>query len=138
MTHLSSKQMSEWILGERKPELERHLEACSECHREIVGLQSGLQAFKQSVHEWAAQPAALQPSPAAARRGSWGWAPVTAAAMGIVLLPLYLDVRQTQHNVAGAEDSLLLDEVNTRLARTVPRSMEHLMALMNEGKEGPQ
>ena len=138
MTHLSSEQMSDWILGERKPDLERHLEACSKCHREVVGLQSGLLAFKQSVHEWAGQPAALQLPPAAARRGSWGWAAVTAAAMGIVLLPLYLDVRQAQHNRAGAEDSLLLDEVNTRLARTVPRSMEHLMELMNEGKEGPQ
>jgi len=136
MTHLSSEQMSDWILGERKPDVERHLEACSECHREIVGLQSGLLAFKHSVHEWAGQPAALQP--AVARRGNWGWAAVTAAAMGIILLPLYLDVRQDQHNVAGAEDSLLLDEVNTRLARTVPRSMEHLMELMNERKEGPQ
>jgi hypothetical protein len=141
MTHLSSEQMSDWILGERTPDVERHLHACGQCDQEVVRLERGLLAFKQSVHTWAEQSPvhpALQVSHAASPRLRLGWAAASVAAMGAILLPLYMDVRQTRHRSALAQDSLLLDEVNTRLARTVPRSMEHLMKLMNEGKEGPQ
>jgi hypothetical protein len=137
MTHLSSEQMSDWILGGRSPDVECHLQDCGRCHQEIVELQSGLRAFQQSVHEWAGQPGALRIPSTSTRLGSWSWAAVSAAAMGAVLLPLSID-GQKHREIASAADSVLLDQVNTRLAQSVPRSMEHLMELMNEGKEGPQ
>jgi len=58
--------------------------------------------------------------------------------MTIGLLPMYVDVRQAQREAARAEDSLLLNQVHARLARTVPQPMEQLMELMKEGKGGPQ
>src|SRR6188474_1069422 len=62
MTHLSSIQISEWILGERDPETERHLNACGKCHEEISGLQNGLMEFRQSVRAWSEQPAEMRVS----------------------------------------------------------------------------
>ena len=47
MMHLSSKQISEWILSEQDPETERHLNTCGKCHEEVAGLQTGLMEFKQ-------------------------------------------------------------------------------------------
>jgi hypothetical protein len=68
----------------------------------------------------------------------WKGAALVALTSSIALMPLYLDVRQAQHDATEAQDSLLLDEVDQHLSRTVPRSMEQLMQLMNEEKEGIQ
>jgi anti-sigma factor RsiW len=141
MTHLSSEQISDWILGDRSPHAEQHLETCDQCHQEVARLHEGLVAFKQSVHQWAAQPVQERLEVSQSRPQSrqwWTWAVATAAAMSVALLPLYLDVREAQQTRAKAEDSLLLDQVNARLSRTVPQSMEQLMKLMDEGKEGLQ
>ena len=139
MTHLSSKQVSDWILGEREPEVSRHVESCGKCLNEIEKLQGGLLAFRSAVHEWAEEPAAVR---IPARRPSWRWAVAAAAAMGLALLPMYLDVRnarrEAEYAAERAKDALLLNQVNAHLARTVPQPMQQLMELMIEGKEGLQ
>ncbi|HZI51854.1 MAG TPA: hypothetical protein VFE29_08515 [Terriglobia bacterium] len=140
--HLSSEQVSEWALGDRRPEVERHLDDCRQCREELTRLQDSLRAFRQSVHDWAAVPASTI-VPASRMAGSlrslpWTWAGVTALAMTFVLLPLYLDVRQAEREAENARDSLLLDQVQARLAQTVPHSMEPLMELMIEEREGGQ
>lgn len=141
MTHLSSEQMSAWTLGERSPEVERHLQACHDCNQEIVRLEDGLLAFKHSVENWAQQQASIpgiQIAGPPARRWYWQWAAASVVAISVVLLPLYLDRREAQREAASAQDSLLLTQINARLARTVPQSMEKLMELMNDGKEDSQ
>ena len=139
MTHLSSIQISEWILGERDPETERHLNACRKCHEEIAGLQNGLREFKQSVRAWSEQPAEMRvsvsPMPS---RVSWRWAGVSAGVMSIIVLVLYQDVQQAQRESKSAQDLLLLNQVHTHLTRTVPQPMEQLMKLMNDETGGPQ
>lgn len=137
--HLSSEQVLEWTLGERCAEVGRHLADCRECREELVGLQDGLRAFRQSAHDWADAPVRVAvPDRPVSPPVSWGWAGLTAMVIGLALFPLYLDIRETQREAESVRDSLLLDQVQTRLARTVPQSMEPLMELMAEEREGGQ
>ena len=139
MTHLSSDQVSEWTLGERDPEVERHLEHCVTCAREVNGLQQGLRAYRQSVQDWAARPVALEIPAQRVRRGSWAWtAAVTAVAMSLALVPLYLDVRQARLEARNIQDSALLHDVQARLTRNVPQSMQTLMELMDQEDDGKE
>jgi hypothetical protein len=136
MTHLSSEQISEWLLGECDAEGQRHVESCSQCHDEIVELRDGLQVFKQSVHRWAEHSHSLSlPAPEPSSSVSWTLAAATVVAISLALLPLYLDVRQMRLEAEKAQDSLLMDQVHARITQTVPQSMERLMELMTEGKE---
>ena len=137
--HLSSIQISEWILGERDPDTERHLNTCGKCHEEIARLQNGLMEFKQSVRAWGEQPAEMRVSASRVpSRVSWRWAGVSAAAMSIIMLVLYQDVQQAQRESKSAQDLLLLNQVHAHLTRTVPQPMEQLMKLMNDETGGPQ
>lgn len=135
MTHLSSEQISGWLLGECDAEGQRHVENCRQCHDEIVELRDGLHVFKQSVHRWAEPIALSLPAPEPSSSVSWTLAAATALAMSLALLPLYLDVRQMRLEAEKAQDSLLMDQVRARITQTVPQSMERLMELMTEGKE---
>ena len=143
MTHLSSKQISEWTLGERNAEVKRHLESCCTCHEEVLHLQEGLRAFRQSARDWAERDqrsfAMVEARP---RRTAspvlWAWAAAALVTVGLVWGPVYLDKRHARSEAQNAQDSLLLDRVHQSLTRTVPQSMEQLMALMNEGKEDQQ
>jgi hypothetical protein len=58
--------------------------------------------------------------------------------IGLAVFPLYLDVRETRREAESIRDALLLDQVQERLERTVPQSMEPLMQLMSEEGEGGQ
>jgi hypothetical protein len=142
MTHLSSAQISEWILGEHDKVVKQHVQTCSKCYEEIARLQDGLLAFRQSMRDWAEQPAVPGVVSSPPHRVSWGWAAGSAAIIFAALLPMYLDVREAQHEAKIAQDSLLLNQVQSHLTRAVPQPMEHLMDLMNErtteGKEDPQ
>jgi membrane protein insertase Oxa1/YidC/SpoIIIJ len=139
MTHLSSDQVFEWTLGERDPEIERHLRHCVTCNREVSGLEQGLRVYRQSVLDWAARPVSMEIPAQRVHTGSWAWtAAVTAVATSLALVPLYLDVRQARLEARNVQDSELLDEVQARLTRNVPQSMQTLMELMAEGKEERQ
>lgn len=139
MTHLSSDQVFEWTLGERDPEVERHLDVCVTCTREVSGLEQGLRVYRQSMHDWAARPVSMEIPAQRVHTGSWAWtAAVAAVATSLALVPLYLDVRQARLEARNVQDSELLDEVQARLTRNVPQSMQALMELMDEGKEERQ
>ena len=142
MTHLSSEQISEWTLGERNAAVKRHLESCPTCHEEVLQLQEGLRVFRQSAHAWAEREQRSVAIVARPHRTAspvlWTWAAAVLVTVGLVWGPVYLDKRHARREAESAQDSLLLDRVHQRLTRTVPQSMEQLMALMNEGKEDQQ
>jgi hypothetical protein len=138
MTHLSSEQISDWLVGERNAEAARHVEICRKCHEDIVQVQNGLHVFREAVHNWAERPGLWNVPARPASSPSWTVAAATAAAMSLVLLPLYLDKRIAQSETEKAQDSLLLDQVHARLTQSVPQSMERLMELMSERKEAEQ
>lgn len=138
MTHLSPDQISGWVVGERDSEVGRHLQNCELCHEDLARLQNGLFAFRQSAHRWAEQPSPFRISAPIRMRVFLESAALIALTSSVALLPLYLDVQEAWREAARVEDSLLLNEVDERLSRSVPRSMEQLLDLMNEEKEGPR
>jgi hypothetical protein len=143
MKHLSSEQISNWLLGECDAGAKQHFDSCLKCREDVARLEQGLLEFKGAVHEWADQPIALR---IPARRPSLKWAAAAATAMAVALLPMYLNVRSAQHEaqVAAelaaerANDALLMRHIESHLARSVPQPMEQLMELMNKGKDGLQ
>jgi hypothetical protein len=142
VTHLTSKQIHEWTIGERNREAARHLEACRACRDEIVTLQDGIQAFRNSVHRLAS----LEITTATAKSStshrapylSWRWATAVALSVGFALFPLYLDRSSTAQEEQTAQDSQLLNQINARLSQTVPQPMEPLMKLMNDAEGDSQ
>ena len=139
MTHLSSEQISAWLLGDGTAEAQRHVESCRQCHDDITELRDGLQLFRHSVHRWAEHSQSRNlPAPAPSSPISWTLAAATVVAMTLALLPMYLNVRQTQLEAERVQDALLMDQVHIRITQTVPQSMERLMELMGEGKEDQQ
>ena len=137
MTHLSSTQISEWTLGESNSDVDRHLQTCTTCHEEVLRFRDGLVAFKRSVHSLAEQMDHTETQMVFVPRAavSWRWAAASAMAISLALLPLYLDHAQRRQEAQNAQDSLLLTQVNARLAESVPQPMKQLMELMND-KEG--
>jgi hypothetical protein len=53
--HLNADQMTEWTAGERRPELERHLEECIECRLAAEELQTALWGWREAVRGWSNQ-----------------------------------------------------------------------------------
>ena len=131
--HLSSTQIYEWTIGERGPDVERHLQNCPSCRDEVLQLQNGLVAFQRSAHQLAEQSTASHS--VKQQRLSWQWATAAAVAVGFALLPLFLNVNDARQDAQRAQDSLLLNQINARLSQSVPEPMEPLMKLMID-KEG--
>jgi hypothetical protein len=50
--HLSSEQMSEWMIGERTPEEDRHARECRQCRAELDRLEKAFSLFRDSGRRW--------------------------------------------------------------------------------------
>jgi hypothetical protein len=50
--HLSSEQISRWIVGERTNEEERHATVCPQCRAELDHLENALSLFRDSGQRW--------------------------------------------------------------------------------------
>ena len=138
--HLSSREVSQWMIGERTPQQEQHVRQCSQCGAELTRLEASLALFRGSVRNWSdgqsrAEPPAMG-SILPVRRGSWAqplrWALVAAALLVLAAVPIYRNVqdRQRQAEIARA-DALLLEQVDAEVSRAVPRPMEPLAKLVS-------
>jgi hypothetical protein len=138
--HLSARQISQWMIGERTPQQERHVRECLECGAELARMEAALGLFRGSVRHWSGrQSRAEAPAIASifpARRGSrvrpMRWALVAAALLVLAAVPIYRNAqeRQRQAEIARA-DALLLEQVDAEVSRTVPRPMEPLAKLVS-------
>ncbi|MBV8846195.1 MAG: energy transducer TonB [Bryobacterales bacterium] len=52
MTHLSSDQISQCLIGAGAPEEARHARECEACRAELERLETALQQFRSSVRQW--------------------------------------------------------------------------------------
>jgi hypothetical protein len=138
--HLSSREVSQWMIGERTPQQEQHVRQCPECGAEVARMEAALGLFRGSVRHWSegqrgAEPPAIG-SVVPARRGSWAqplrWALVAATLLVLAAVPVYRNVqeRQRQAEIARA-DALLLEQVDAEVSRAVPRPMEPLVKLVS-------
>jgi len=141
MRHLSSEQISRWVMGEHGAPEEEHVRDCPECRAELARLESVLARFRSSAVAMVAQsvpPAdmdfasAYKTSRRAHTLGRW----VLAAATLLILVtvPLYQNVRDRKRAVEQAEaDTILMEQVDRAVSRTVPRTMEPLIELVQWG-----
>ena len=109
--HLSAEQISQWMMGERTPQLERHVAECDECRAELGQLETALAQFRGAVREWsgsATPPAWRQP----AARGPW------------------FSRQRLVMAAAARADALLLERVDSAISRAVPEPMEPLVNLV--------
>ena len=138
--HLSEREISLWMVGERTPQQEQHVRECSECSAELARLEASLALFRGSVRHWSDRQVRV-PRLLAPTRGSRGyparplpvrWALVTAALLVLAAVPIYRNaqVRQRQAEIARA-DALLLEQVDAEVSRAVPRPMEPLAKLVS-------
>jgi len=70
--HLSSREVSQWMIGERTPQQEQHVRQCSQCGAELARLEASLALFRGSVRHWSARQSRV-PWPLAPTRRSGGY-----------------------------------------------------------------
>ena len=138
--HLSSREISQWMIGERTPQQEQHVRECSECGAELARLEASLALFRDSVRHWSDGQVRVPRSlaPTRRRRGYPArplpvrWALVAAALLVLAAVPIYRNAqdRQRQAEMARA-DALLLEQVDAEVSRAVPRPMEPLAKLVS-------
>ena len=130
--HLSSHQVSAWVMGEHDGDIEQHLDTCPMCRRSITQLEQVLDGFRGSARAWADE----QDGPAAVRRTAAAvpvtpsWAAI--AAMAVILICALLISHPARPTArASASDAALLKQVNEAVSRTVPGPMEPLEKLVS-------
>jgi hypothetical protein len=139
ISHLSSEQISKVLADKATAEETLHANECVECRTELTRLRETLSLFRDSVLEWANENHRSAPSSVAflrAEKSAYSrqplrWALITALLILFVAVPLYRSVSD-HHRETDAEDSLLLEQVNAHLSRTVPAPMEPLMQLLSD------
>ena len=117
--HLSEKQLSDWIAGERGGEADCHLRECPECAAEAERTRKALFLFRDSGYQcaeyWQKQPQA-RPS---GRIGRWVAIPVAIAAA--ILGMVTLDGSRTRRDqLTSQASSQTGEEVFVQIPYVVP------------------
>ena len=133
--HLSAEQTSQWMVGDRTPQLEQHLAECAECSAELARMESALRQFRAAMREpFHSVPVPQWREPATpAPWFSWPRLVLAAAALLIlVALPIswMAHVREQEAAAAAVADSQLLERVDSAISQAVPEPMEPLVTLV--------
>ncbi|HEX4229378.1 MAG TPA: hypothetical protein VHZ07_11970 [Bryobacteraceae bacterium] len=140
--HLTQKQISAWMVGERPSEAIQHMRSCSACEAEVLLFGTTLLDFRGAVREWSREntTSAVIPGPAIHDRPIFSLNRaflVMAAAMICVLAGVSW---RMQHSPAPAvsaiSDRALMSQVDDQISRTVPTAMEPLLQLVEWQRDG--
>lgn len=127
--HLSGEEISQWMIGDRSPQIERHVAECGECRAQLEQLETTLSQFRGAMRSVSA-PAPVWEQP---RGSSWlSWPRLALAAAMLFLLisaPVFWNMRARQRAEAARADAQLLEQVNFEISRAVPEPMEPLVNL---------
>jgi hypothetical protein len=132
--HLSDQEIDGWVIGERSPRVEIHLQSCQDCAVRVAQAAEPLTLFRGAVRSWGEEQ--MNPLPAVrlhAPATRWRWQIALAIATLCLLLAVpFFRHRQVTREAAltKAQDELLLQEVEQELSRKVPAPMEPLAKLM--------
>jgi anti-sigma factor RsiW len=140
-THLSTWDQEEYVLGQRTPEMVRHLAQCSSCFAQVEQMERGVALFRESAHVWSAESLAANPLkvPQVLPRPTvgypWAWA-MAALLFLMALLPLVFQRTRTETHQAARiaapmSDDALLQQVDEEVSVDVPSSMEPLTHLVS-------
>jgi hypothetical protein len=131
--HLSAEQISQWMIGERTLELERHLAQCTACRSELEQMEQALWQFRAAMRNPVDIPAPVWREPAPRPWFSWQRLVLAAATLLILVgLPTGWIVRQQERAAAAAAlaDSQLLEQVDSEISQAVPEPLEPLVTLV--------
>jgi len=143
--HLSSEQISRWMIGERSAQDEEHARECPECAAKVARFESAITLFRQSVQDCGERYARPDiPLPAGVRRARRSfaarpsrWAPVAAALVLLAAIPIYTNSRERRRQAEMARaDAALLEQVDVQISRAVPAPMEPLVSLVSWNTSG--
>ena len=134
--HLSSDQLSEYILGQPSLLVARHIQDCPACRSELMQFREALGEFRGAVRAFSEVEAeqALARSHSIPEARSWAvsqqltWALLIAA---VCVIASFVVPRHGSESAAGA-DAVLLNQVDVQVSRPAPSSMEPLMKLVQE------
>ena len=134
ISHLSEEQLSEYVLGQPSPLIERHIQGCPACRAELTNFRQALGEFRVAVHAWSQDQAkqVLAGPPALPERRSWPASHQLAWALVIAVVCVIASFVIPRHGVesAAGSDAVLLNQVDAQVSRTAPSSMEPLMKLV--------
>jgi len=143
--HLTSKDISRWLVEGSSPESEGHLQRCWTCQAKLAEAREPLTAFRAAVVAWSeAQPEGSDRSAVALRSGQrrgfriWMPAGVALAAMILAAILIASGVfhgRSTPRQVANTPvvsdpDAVLMDQVDAEVSEAVPDAMAPLTDLV--------
>ncbi len=133
--HLSSREMEEWVIGQREGDAEGHLRVCGQCAEAVQRLTIPFTMFGDAVREWGEQTARVPLGKAAgpeSRVPGWRLALVAGMLLMMIGAPVYRrEEMKRQAAVMAAQDEILLREVEVGISRSVPVPMEPLARLMS-------
>ena len=144
--HLSSEHVTNWIIGERSPETEEHVQHCELCRSEIKAFESALDDFRVSVHREADaryHPRALRLQEGRIRAIVHAWPQSGVAALAIILICFFISRYKTQVAAPAAlqivrsqslSDAALWAEIDEQTSRTASSAMDPL--LQKSGRAG--
>ena len=130
ITHLSSEQVAEYIVGYPSPIVAEHLRYCPECRAEVVNFREALGDFRWAVRSWSEDQAPAMRSVVPDPR--W-WSPSHqfAGALLVAAICVIASFVIPRHpEKVPSSDAVLLSQVDAQVSRTVPSSMEPLMKLV--------
>jgi len=132
--HLSSDQLSEYILGQPSLLVARHVQDCPACRSELIQFREALGEFQGAVRAFSEVQAGLNISDPIPEPRSWAvshqlaWALLLAV---VCVIASFVMPRHGGESAAGA-DAVLLNQVDVQVSRAAPSSMEPLMKLVQE------
>jgi len=136
--HLTSEQISKWMIGESTPEEQRHGRECVQCRTELASLQTAISEFRGFVAHWADRQRSDIPDAASLLAPAHHfatrplrWLPVAAVVAVLAIIPVYWNSIERQREAQAVQDAQLLEKVNAHLARNAPASFEPLMDLLS-------
>ncbi len=141
--HLSSKEISRWLVEGPSQESEEHLESCWSCQAKLAEAREPLTAFRTAVVAWSeAQPAAPLRTVAVTsseRHSLQIWLPAGLALAAMVLagvlfgggaLRVHPSIAQHPPGVSEPDDAVLMEQVDAEVSEAVPDAMAPLTDLV--------
>jgi hypothetical protein len=136
--HLSAEQISQWMVGDRTFELQRHVVDCAHCRNELQQLESALSHFRAAMRE-PANGTTVPAWKAPVSSASWySWPRLVLAVTALLVLvavPVTWQARQREQAAQAAqaaiEDAQLLEQVDSAISQAVPEPMQPLVSLVS-------
>jgi hypothetical protein len=137
--HLSSEQVSRWMIGDRAEQEGEHVQKCPECAARVAELESAIALFRECVRDcgesYGRPDMPLLAGVRRARRNFAArpsrWAPGAAALLLLAAIPIYTNSRDRRREAEMARaDAALLEQVDAGISRAVPAPMEPLVKLV--------